>query len=40
MLRNHYDASTIRFQLTGKATPMHSPALADLLGDVPGTPPE
>ena len=40
MLRKHYDARTIRFELTGTATPMRSPALVDLLGSLPGAPPE
>ena len=31
---------SIGFPLTGKATPMHSPALADLLGRLPGPPPD
>ena len=35
-----YDASTIRFELTGQATPIHSPALVDLVGRVPGAPAE
>lgn len=40
MLRKHYEASVIRFQLAGTATPVQSPALADLLGRLPGAPPE
>ena len=41
MLRKHYDASgSIRFESTGSATPLRSPALVDLVGDLPGTPPE
>ena len=40
MLRKHYQASTIRFKLAGKATLMQSPALADLLGRLPTPPPE
>ena len=31
---------SIGFPLTGKATPMHSPALADLLGRLPAPPPD
>ena len=31
---------SIGFPLTGKATPMHNPALADLLGRLPGPPPD
>ena len=33
-----YDASTIRFELTGQVTPIHSPALVNLVGRVPGAP--
>ena len=28
------------FELTGQVTPVHSPALADLVGRIPGAPPE
>ena len=39
MMRRHYHARR-RFELTGQVTPMHSPALVDLVGRVPGAPPE
>ena len=39
MMRRHYDARR-RFELTGQVTPIHSPALVDLVGRAPGAPPE
>ena len=39
MMRRHYDARR-RFELTGQVTPIHSPALVELVGRVPGAPPE
>ena len=37
-MRSHYDARR-RFELAGQITPI-SPALVDLVGRVPGAPPE
>ena len=37
MMRRHYDARRC-FELTGQLTPIHSPALVDLVGRVPGAP--
>ena len=39
MMHRHYDAMR-RFELTGQVTPIRSPALVDLVGRVPGAPPE
>ena len=39
MMHRHYDAWRC-FQLTGELTPIPSPALVDLVGRVPGAPPE
>ena len=39
MMRRHYDARRC-FELTGQVTPIPSPALVDLVGRVPGAPPE
>ena len=39
MMRRHYDARRC-FELTGQVMPIHSPALVDLVGRVPGAPPE
>ena len=39
MMRRHYDARRC-FELPGQVTPIHSPALVDLVGRVPGAPPE
>ena len=39
MMRRQNDARRC-FGLTGQVTPIHSPALADLVGRVPGAPPE
>ena len=38
-MRRHHNARG-RFELAGQFTPIHSPALVDLLGRVPGAPPE
>ncbi len=38
-MRRHHNARG-RFELAGQLTPIHSPALVDLLGRVPGAPPE
>ena len=40
MLRKHYDAGSIRFQLTEAVSHMRSPALVDLLGGTPVAAPE
>ena len=37
MMRRHYDARR-RLELTGQVAPIHSPALVDLVGRVPGAP--
>ena len=39
MMHRHYDARGC-FALTGQVTPIPSPALVDLVGRVPGAPPE
>ena len=39
MMHRHYDARR-RLELTGELTPIPSPALVDLVGRVPGAPPE
>ena len=39
MMRRHCDARR-RLELTGEVTPIHRPALVDLVGRVPGAPPE
>ena len=39
MMRRQNDARRC-FELTGQVTPIHSPALVDLVGRVPGAPPE
>ena len=39
MMHRHYDARR-RCELTGQVTPIPSPALVDLVGRVPGAPPE
>ena len=39
MMRRQYGAWR-RFELTGQVTPIHSPALVDVVGRVPGAPPE
>ena len=39
MMRQEHDARR-RFELTGQITPLPSPALVDLVGRVPGAPPE
>ena len=39
LMRRHHNARG-RFELAGQLTPIHSPALVDLLGRVPGAPPE
>ena len=39
MMRRHYDARRC-FELTGHVTPVPSAALVDLVGRVPGAPPE
>ena len=39
MMHRHYDARRC-FGLTGQVTPIHSPALVELVGRVPGAPPE
>ena len=39
MMRRHYDARRC-FELTGQVTPIHIPALVDLVGRVAGAPPE
>ena len=40
MLRGHYDARSIRFELTEAVSPMRSPALVDLLGGTPDAAPQ
>ena len=37
-LGSNPNAPCIRFELTGEPTPIHSPALVDLVGRVPGAP--
>ena len=39
MMRRHYGARRC-FEVTGELTPIPSPALVDLVGRVPGAPPE
>ena len=39
LMRRHHNARRC-FELTGQVTPIHIPGLADLVGRVPGAPPE